>query len=35
MPKLEKAFANWKPGEIPTGTLPEAKPLEKAGIFSG
>ncbi|MDQ3321406.1 MAG: insulinase family protein [Acidobacteriota bacterium] len=33
MPKLEKAFANWKPGAIPTGTLPEAQPLEKAGIF--
>ncbi len=33
MPKLEKAFANWKPGEIPTGKLPEAMPLQKAGIY--
>jgi zinc protease len=32
-PKLEKAFANWKPGTIPTGTLPEAPQMEKAGIF--
>jgi zinc protease len=32
-PKLEKAFAVWKPGTIPTGTLPEAPQMEKAGIF--
>lgn len=32
-PKLEKAFANWKPGAIPTGKLPDAIPLEKAGIY--
>ncbi len=33
MPKLEKAFANWKPGTVGGGELPEAKPLEKAGIY--
>jgi zinc protease len=33
MPKLEKAFADWKPGDVPTGKLPEAKPLDKAGIY--
>ena len=33
VPKLEKAFAGWKPGEIPTGQLSEAPPLEKAGIY--
>jgi zinc protease len=33
MPKLEKAFANWKPGTIPSGTLPDAPKLEKTGIF--
>jgi len=33
MPKLEKAFANWKPGTIPTGQLPQTQPLEKAGIY--
>jgi len=32
-PKLEKAFANWKPGEISTGKLPETQSLEKAGIY--
>ncbi len=31
--KLEKAFADWKPGAIPTGKLPEAPQLEKAGIY--
>ncbi|MCU1291039.1 MAG: putative Zn-dependent peptidase [Acidobacteria bacterium] len=33
MPKLEKSFANWKPGTVPTGKLAEAKPLDKAGIY--
>jgi len=31
--KLEKAFANWKPGEIKVNELPTAKPQEKAGIY--
>ena len=33
MPKLEKAFAGWKPGTIPSGKLSEAKALDKAGIY--
>ncbi len=33
MPKLEKAFADWKPGTVTNGTLPEAKMREKAGIY--
>jgi zinc protease len=33
IPKLEKSFANWKPGTVPTGKLAEAKPLDKAGIY--
>ena len=33
MPKLERAFAGWKPGEVSTGTLPDAPSLDKAGIF--
>jgi zinc protease len=33
MPKLEKAFANWKPGAVPSGTLPEAPRLDKTGIY--
>ncbi|HSK74811.1 MAG TPA: insulinase family protein, partial [Pyrinomonadaceae bacterium] len=33
MPKLEKAFADWKPGTIANGKLPEVKPLEKTGIY--
>ncbi|HEX8636909.1 MAG TPA: insulinase family protein, partial [Pyrinomonadaceae bacterium] len=32
-PKLEKAFAGWKPGTVPTGTLPTAAALEKAAIY--
>ncbi len=33
MPKLEKAFANWKPGAISNGELPTAKLFEKSGIY--
>jgi zinc protease len=33
MPKLEKAFANWKPGTVSNGTLPTAQMRDKAGIF--
>jgi len=33
MPKLEKAFSGWKPGEVSTGKLPNAQPLPKAGIY--
>lgn len=31
--KLEAAFANWKPGTVPTPELPAIKPLEKPGIY--
>lgn len=31
--KLEKAFANWKPGNVSAKVLPAPKPLEKAGIY--
>ena len=33
LPKLEKAFANWKPGTVLSGTLPTAQTREKAGIY--
>ena len=33
MPKLEKAFANWKPGEVPAGKLPDVRPLPKTAIY--
>ncbi len=33
MPKLEKAFANWKSGTVSSGTLPTAQLRDKAGIF--
>ena len=33
MPKLEKAFANWKPGTVSSGTLPTAQIRDKAGIY--
>ncbi|MCY7347033.1 MAG: insulinase family protein [Pyrinomonadaceae bacterium] len=33
LPKLEKAFANWKPGTVSNGTLPVAQMREKAGIY--
>lgn len=31
--KLEKAFGSWKQGEVPVAELPEAKMLDKAGIY--
>ncbi|MCC7306324.1 MAG: insulinase family protein [Acidobacteria bacterium] len=31
--KLEKAFANWKPGDVSARSIPAAKPIEKARIF--
>jgi zinc protease len=33
MPKLESAFAGWKPGAVSSGELPNAQPLPKAGIY--
>jgi zinc protease len=33
LPKLEKAFANWKPGTVSNGTLPTAQNRDKAGIY--
>lgn len=33
LPKLEKAFANWKVGDVPNGALPTAQTREKAGIY--
>lgn len=33
MPKLEKAFAGWKPGEVKTGDIPNIQPLQKAAIY--
>jgi len=33
MPKLEKVFAAWKPGNVAMGELPSAKAMEKSGIY--
>ncbi|MDQ3043392.1 MAG: insulinase family protein, partial [Acidobacteriota bacterium] len=33
MPKLEKAFSAWKPGNVAMGELPSAKAMEKSGIY--
>jgi len=33
MPKLEKAFSAWKPGNVAMGELPNAKAMEKSGIY--
>lgn len=33
LPKLEKAFANWKPGTVSNGTLPTAQNRDKVGIY--
>ncbi|HEX8267690.1 MAG TPA: pitrilysin family protein [Pyrinomonadaceae bacterium] len=33
MPKLEKAFADWKPGTVANGTLPSVQPLQKTAIY--
>jgi zinc protease len=33
VPKLERGFANWKRGEIPAITIPEAKGPERASIY--
>jgi zinc protease len=33
MPKLESAFADWKPGEITNGTLPNVQSLPKTAIY--
>jgi zinc protease len=32
-PKLEKAFANWKPGAVTSGELPNVQPMQKATIY--
>lgn len=32
-PKLEKAFAGWKSGTIPNGSLPNMQPLQKTAIY--
>jgi zinc protease len=33
LPKLEKAFAGWKAGEVSNGSVPAVEALEKTGIF--
>lgn len=33
LPKLEKAFANWKPAEVPTATLQAASQRDKAAVY--
>jgi zinc protease len=33
MPKLEKAFATWKPGTVSSGQLPSVQPLQKSAIY--
>lgn len=33
MPKLEKAFANWKTSEVPQMTIPSAANFDKPGIY--
>lgn len=33
IPKLETAFAGWKPGEVLTSTVPAAGKLDKTGIY--
>jgi len=32
-PKLEKAFANWKPASVPAVNLPEIKAFDRPGIY--
>jgi zinc protease len=32
-PKLEQAFADWKPGNVPTTSMPEIKPFDRPGIY--
>jgi zinc protease len=32
-PKLETAFANWKPGQVPTTTVPDAAVFDRPGIY--
>ena len=32
-PKLESAFRNWQPGEVPKMSVPEARPREKSVIY--
>ncbi|MEZ5346401.1 MAG: pitrilysin family protein [Pyrinomonadaceae bacterium] len=33
IPKLEKAFAGWKPAEVPTTEVPEPETFDKPGIY--
>jgi zinc protease len=33
LPKLEKAFAGWKPGTVPSGSLPNIQPMQKTAIY--
>jgi zinc protease len=33
LPKLEKAFANWKEGAVTRGEVPAVQPMEKTGIY--
>jgi zinc protease len=33
LPKLEKAFAGWKPGAVSEGELPNIQPLQKSAIY--
>lgn len=33
MPKLEKAFADWKPGKVENGELPNIQPMQKATLY--
>jgi zinc protease len=32
-PKLEKAFADWKPGNVPASSVPNASAFEKPGVY--
>ncbi len=33
LPKLEKAFAGWKEGEVSDGEIPNVAPMDKTGIY--
>ena len=33
LPKLERAFADWKPGQVPNFFMPEAKTFDRPGVY--
>jgi zinc protease len=33
VPKLEKAFADWKPGKVENGELPNIQPMQRATLY--